>query len=53
MSEPLDVEIDGSGSGNGIRTLISQLREYAETLDGDTRYQLDVRLQEVTDEDGQ
>lgn len=45
--EPLDVEIDGSGSGDGVRTLIDQLGAYAETLDVDTRYRLDVRLQEV------
>jgi len=47
MSDPLDMEIDGSGSAEGVRTLADQLRSFVETLDGDRRYNLYVRLQEV------
>ncbi|WLW38195.1 hypothetical protein [Halorubrum spindle-shaped virus-BLv25] len=46
MSENTEIELDGEGSGNGIRTLVSQLQEYCETLDGSTRYEFEATIRE-------
>lgn len=46
MSENKEIELDGEGSGNAVRTLVSQLAEYCETLDGNTRYEFEATIRE-------
>jgi hypothetical protein len=47
---PTVVEIESSGHGEAIRTVIDQVRTFTETLDADRRYQVNVQLRKVDDD---
>jgi len=44
--DPLEFQLDADATGDGVRILADQLRSWAETLDDEARYTVDVTIEE-------